>query len=190
MRASLATRSDLARIIELQRANLEANARDPVGQGFVTVVHTIDVLERMHALAPSVVVRDDDTNTLSGYALVMLQECAPLVPVLDTMFKKLRTLAWHGRPLTALRWYVMGQVCVAESHRGRGVFDALYEGHATYYGNAYDLIVTEVATRNARSMRAHARVGFETIHTYRDDVDEWAVIAWDFFIRANAATSR
>jgi GNAT superfamily N-acetyltransferase len=186
MRGTLATRTDLSRIIELQRANLEVNARDPVGQGFVTVVHTLDILERMHALAPSVVVRDGDV--VAGYALVMPHECAPLVPKLGPMFANLRALAWHGRPLTALRWYVMGQVCVAESHRGRGVFDALYEGHAALYGNAYDLVVTEVATRNTRSMRAHARVGFETIDTYRDDVDEWAVIAWDFFSATGTAT--
>ena len=178
MIASLATKDDLARIIDLQRANLEVNARDPVGQGFVTVVHTIDVLERMHALAPSVTVRNGDV--LAGYALVMLQECAPLVPVLGTMFANLGTLAFRGRPLAEMRWYVMGQVCVAASHRGRGVFDALYRGHATHYSERFDLVVTEAATRNTRSMRAHARVGFETIDTYRDDVDEWAVIAWDF----------
>lgn len=178
MRPSLATGDDLASIIDLQRANLEANARDPVAQGFVTVVHTHDVLERMHALAPSVIVRDGDV--LAGYALVMLQECAPLVPVLQTMFANLRTLSFRGRALRDMRWYVMGQVCVAEMHRGRGVFDALYAGHAAHYGDAYDLVVTEAATRNTRSIRAHARVGFETIDTYRDEVDEWAVIAWDF----------
>lgn len=178
MRAELATRDDLARIIDLQRANLEVNARDPLGQGFVTVVHSVDVLERMHALAPSVVVRDGDA--LAGYALVMLQEHAPLVPVLATMFTNLRTLSFRSRPLAEMRWYVMGQVCVAESHRGRGVFDALYAGHARCYGHVYDLVVTEAATRNTRSLRAHARVGFETIDTYRDEVDEWAVIAWSF----------
>ena len=183
MRASLATRDDLASIIAMQRANLEANARDPVGQGFVTVVHTIDVLERMHALVPSVVVRDGDV--LAGYALVMLQECAPLVPVLETMFMNLRTLAFRGRPLRDMRWYVMGQVCVAESQRGRGAFDALYRGHAEHYGSRFDLVVTEAATRNTRSIRAHARVGFETIDTYRDEVDEWAVIAWDFAPRSS-----
>lgn len=177
MNTALATRDDLPRIIELQRANLEANVRDPANQGFVTVVHTLDVLERMHAAAPSVVARDE--GGLAGYALVMLQECAPLLPVLQTMFTNLRTLTFRGRPLAELRWYVMGQVCVAERQRGRGVFDALYAAHATHYSDAYDLVVTEVATRNARSLRAHARVGFETIDTYRDEVDEWAVIAWD-----------
>jgi len=60
---------------------------------------------------------------------------------------------------------------------GRGVFDALYEGHRRFLGGRYDAVVTEIATRNGRSMRAHARAGFETIHVYRDATDEWAVVA-------------
>lgn len=172
--ASLASREDLPGIIELQRANLEANAPDPRVQGFVTVVHTLDVLEKMHALAPSVVVKDEH-GRLAGYALVMLQAAAPFVPVLDTMFANLRRLA----SLRDRRWYVMGQVCVAQAHRGRGVFDELYRGHARFYADRFDVVVTEVATRNARSMRAHARIGFVELDRYRDEVDEWSVIALD-----------
>jgi RimJ/RimL family protein N-acetyltransferase len=37
--------------------------------------------------------------------------------------------------------------------------------------------VTEVSTSNTRSLRAHARVGFEVVTTYRDATDEWAVVA-------------
>jgi RimJ/RimL family protein N-acetyltransferase len=66
------------------------------------------------------------------------------------------------------------------AHRGSGVFDALYAEHRAQYADRYDLLVTEVATRNTRSMRAHERVGFRTLHTYRDATDEWALIAWDW----------
>jgi hypothetical protein len=34
--------------------------------------------------------------------------------------------------------------------------------------------------RNARSMRAHARVGFAVVDTYRDATDEWALLRWDW----------
>jgi RimJ/RimL family protein N-acetyltransferase len=71
----------------------------------------------------------------------------------------------------------MGQICIAPEHRGRGIFDALYAGHRRHFADAYDLLVTEVATRNGRSLRAHLRVGFEEVLRYRDDVDEWVLIA-------------
>lgn len=144
-------------------------------EGFVTVAHTLDVLERMHALAPSVIAKDGDT--LAGYALVMPVETRAFVPVLEPMFQLFETLSWRGRPLSDFRYYVMGQICVAEPYRGQGVFDALYREHRASYGTRFDCTVTEVATRNTRSMRAHARAGFEVLNTYRDATDEWAVVA-------------
>jgi RimJ/RimL family protein N-acetyltransferase len=75
------------------------------------------------------------------------------------------------------RYYVMGQICVAAGHRGQGVFDALYQGHRDHHGAAFDRVVTEIATRNVRSMRAHARVGFRVLEIYSDATDTWAIVA-------------
>ncbi|MFO0584877.1 MAG: GNAT family N-acetyltransferase [Anaeromyxobacter sp.] len=179
--------ADLRAILALQASQLaaalgpEAAARD----GFVTVRHDLETLRRMHALAPSVVAvatgpaggAGEDPGALAGYALVMPVEAAPWVPVLAPMFELLRGLAFRGRPLASLRHYVMGQVCVAPAWRGRGVFDALYAGHRRLLADRYDVCVTEISLRNGRSLRAHARVGFETIHRYRDATDDWAVVA-------------
>ena len=43
----------------------------------------------------------------------------------------------------------------------------------------YDLCVTEIATRNQISVRAHEKMGFEPISTYSDDREEWVIVAWD-----------
>jgi ribosomal protein S18 acetylase RimI-like enzyme len=170
-------REELEQLLRLQAANLRdhVSPEQAAREGFVTVAHTLDVLERMHALAPSVIAKDGER--LAGYALVMPVEARTFVPILEPMFQLLETLSWRGRPLREYRYYVMGQVCVAEEYRGQGVFDALYREHRASYGARFDCTVTEVATRNTRSMRAHARVGFEVIETYRDATDEWAVIA-------------
>ena len=169
-------REELEQILHLQALNLRGHVspEQAVSQGFVTVAHTLDVLERMHALAPSIIAKEGET--LAGYALVMPVEARALLPILEPMFQLLETLSWGGRPLCEFRYYIMGQVCVAEAYRGQGVFDALYREHRACYGTRFDCTVTEVATRNTRSMRAHARAGFELIHTYRDAMDEWAVI--------------
>ena len=73
----------------------------------------------------------------------------------------------------------MGQICVAENYRGKGVFDSLYQKHKELNGSSYDLCVTSVSTRNKRSMRAHERVGFEIVHTFRDQTDEWNILVWN-----------
>lgn len=167
--------ADLAGILELQRA-----LRAPTADGFVTVEHTLDILRTMHAIAPSIVARSAD-GAIVGYALVMPVETRPLIPILEPMFRMVETL-----PPSALsvapdpRWYVMGQVAVAPAHRGTGVFDAMYAEHRARYQNRFDAVVTEIATRNPRSIRAHARVGFRTILNYRDETDDWALVAWDW----------
>jgi hypothetical protein len=74
----------------------------------------------------------------------------------------------------------MGQVCIDKQYRRTGLFDQLYQKHKEIYGSQFDFIVTEVSTRNLRSLRAHERVGFETLNTYQDELDEWSVILWNW----------
>ena len=74
-------------------------------------------------------------------------------------------------------FYVMGQICIAESCRGGGLFDALYAAHRAQFADRYELIVSEISARNGRSLRAHERVGFSTLTKYRHELDEWVVVA-------------
>lgn len=173
-------RRDLQQILALQRENLTPalSSEEARTQGFVTVEHDLATLERMHALAPSIVARDGER--LAGYALAMPLAAQADVPILASLFQLLGTLTWRGRPLPELSHYVMGQVCVAKDYRGRGVFDALYEGHRAEYAARFDLLVTEIATRNTRSLRAHERVGFVPIHYHADHVDDWVIVGWDW----------
>jgi GNAT superfamily N-acetyltransferase len=155
---------DLEGILALQRANREVTA-----DGFVTVQHTLEILRSFHAIAPSIVARD--AEVVVGYALVMPRECRALAPVLEPMFQMIERLV-----PPEVRWYVMGQIAVAESHRGSGVFDAMYAEHRARYRGRFDRVITEVAMRNPRSLRAHERVGFTTIARYQDETDDWAII--------------
>jgi L-amino acid N-acyltransferase YncA len=189
-RASLAVRAarpgDFPDILRLQRENLPGaiSQAEAQAQGFVTVVHDQVILEKMHALAPSVVAERD--GALAGYALTMPVEARRLLPVLEPMFGMLDEIEASGRPL--LRYYVMGQICVARGFRGSGVFDALYAGHRRLYAGRFDRVVTEIAVRNARSLRAHERVGFEVIHRYRDATDDWVIVAWDFGAKSSGSS--
>jgi GNAT superfamily N-acetyltransferase len=172
--------SDLDGVLALQRANLRTriSPAQALQHGFVTVEHTRDILEQMHALGPSVVARSG--GEVVGYALTMTAECRPLLPVLEPMFARCEELSYGGRRLVECGFYVMGQICVAEAQRGRGVFDALYEGHRTHFQGRYELLVTEISARNGRSLRAHARVGFRELIRFRDETDDWVIVGWDF----------
>jgi ribosomal protein S18 acetylase RimI-like enzyme len=167
--------AELEQILELQRRNLARNLdeHEITQNGFVTVEHTLDVLRRMHALAPSIVAKDG--AELAGYALVMPVECRSFVPVLQPMFQRLEALGIFPR-----RFYVMGQICVGKPYRGRGVFELLYRAHRELLRDRFDAVVTEVSVRNPRSLRAHQRVGFEELERYRDATDEWVLLVWNW----------
>src|SRR5215831_5422978 len=109
-----AREADLPQILALQRQNLETalggdEARE---QGFVTVVHDLATLSRMHALAPSIVAERD--GRLVGYAIMMPVEAREWLPVLKPMFAELEKVSFRGRSLAQQRYYTMGQICVAK----------------------------------------------------------------------------
>lgn len=178
--ALVTTAEELQQIIRLQQQNLIENIDDAEmrSQGFVTLRYDVARLEQMHQLAPAVIIKQDDQ--VVAYALSMLQECRRLMPDLESMFGLLDLLSWNNKPLKSFRFYVMGQVCISKEYRGQGLFEQLYEYHKKIYQSQFELFVTEVSTRNPRSLRAHEKIGFKVIHTHRDLLDEWSIVAWDW----------
>lgn len=176
---TVSTPEEVLQILDLQEKNLATSlsAETIASQGYVTVRHDPAVLQRMNETAPAVIAKIGDR--VVGYAIVMPREFAPDVPILEPMFEMLNSLSWKNKPLRGNpRWFVMGQICIAEDYRGAGIFDGLYLKMKEVYRLKYDFTVTEVAERNTRSMRAHERVGFQTLHVYPDATtgEVWRVI--------------
>ncbi len=148
-------------------------------QGFVTVEHSFDIMKTMNEAAPSIIATSD--NVVVGYNLAMLRQFRNLIPVLVPMFDMIDELEYHGKKLKDINYIVCGQVCVAESQRGKGVFQGMYQYYRHIYSSDYEVIITEIASLNHRSLRAHAKVGFATLHTYRapDGVD-WDIVLWEW----------
>ena len=174
---------EVEQILALQAENHRdrVDAQTAARDGFTSVRHDPAVLQAMNRAYPSAIAKADER--LAGYCLMMPQEFRGQVPILQPMFALLEGLHWRGDALAGNpRWFVMGQVCVARDFRGQGVFDGLYDRLRQAYSPRFDFTVTEISQRNARSLRAHRRVGFETLHVYRDPAaDEmWEVVVWDW----------
>ena len=172
---------EVDQILALQAENHRdhVDADTALRDGFTSVRHDRDVLHAMNRAHPSSIAKSGDV--LAGYCLMMPREFRDRVPVLQPMFDLLDGLTWRGEAVaTNPRWFVMGQVCVARDFRGQGVFDGIYHELRRAYSPHYDFTVTEIAQRNARSLRAHRRVGFETLHVYEAPDDVWEVVVWDW----------
>lgn len=169
---------DLRQILRLQQANHASTLPRSQAErdGFVTVMHSFELLKQMNLAAPQIIAKDE--SQVIGYALVMLTSFGDMIPVLQPMFDRLATIPYGGKKITDYSFYVMGQICIDQQYRGQGVFDSLYNKHKELLQTAYDLCVTSVSTRNKRSMKAHERVGFTTVLTFQDATDEWNILAW------------
>lgn len=177
----------LLRILELQEQNLEVNltAEEITGQGFVTVKHDLDLLRSICGNYGHVTAFEQEK--LVAYALVMLPRYAQAVPVLLPMFKMLNRLSYAGSPIREQPYFVMGQICVDKAYRGRQLVPALYQTMRRQLSGVFKYVITEVACRNTRSLRAHKKIGFQCIHHFTDATDDWQIILWDWQNNVNHA---
>jgi L-amino acid N-acyltransferase YncA len=167
--------AELEQIIALQKNNisLRISLDEKRQEGFVTVQHTLALLEQMNQSCPHVVAKSGDK--VVGYALVMLSSFRKEVEVLVPMFEKIDSLVQCDTT-----YVVMGQICVAKEYRKQGIFRGLYQFYRNELQHEFDCLITEVAAINLRSMQAHEAVGFKTIDNYEEEEINWNIMLWDW----------
>lgn len=165
------TEKELRDILELQRQNLPEQLSEELKQrdGFLTVKHSFDLLKRMNDVCPHIVARNGDR--IVGYALCMHPDFKDEIPVLFSMFKIIEEQSGIES------FIVMGQICVAEDYRGKGIFRGLYLKMKEETSSFCDSIITEVDGRNTRSLEAHLAVGFKVVKNYISGGREWNLIS-------------
>ncbi|HMG89084.1 MAG TPA: GNAT family N-acetyltransferase [Chryseolinea sp.] len=169
--------NELKGILNLQKANLARNLHQEEieNQGFVTVLHRLEDLQKMNAIEQHIIAKDDDT--VVAYLLAMTEKSKFDIPVLVPMFEMFETIQYKNKPLSKYNYMVVGQVCVHKKYRGQGVLDKCYDLYIDNFRQRYDFAVTEIATSNQRSLNAHKRIGFRTIHEYAaPDGEQWAIV--------------
>ena len=136
----LATRADIAGILELQEPNLRENG------GALSVRFTAEDLEAALRDMPILVARR--SGRIVGYLLSSSKAAQAHVPIMQAMLR-----AYPGEPDA----YVYGPICVADSERGQDLpgklILALRERLPGREG------ITFIRKDNVRSLRAHAKIG-------------------------------
>lgn len=168
---------DLYGILSLQKQNLAVHLSEAeiASQGFVTVAHSFDDLAKMNAIEQSAIAKDN--QRVIAYLLAMTARSKQDIPVLVPMFEIFEKIEFEERTLADYHFIVVGQVCVDKAYRGQGVLDRLYRFYRDRFRDRYDFAVTEIASTNLRSLKAHARNGFRTIHQYAaPDGVEWSIV--------------
>ncbi|EKB48975.1 GNAT family N-acetyltransferase [Cecembia lonarensis] len=172
------TIDDLNGILKLQDEN-HLQTISSLEDGFVTVRHDMDVLKKMNDFAPHVIAKSGER--VVAYALAMTPQTKEDVPVLIPMFEQFDHLTYQSKQLSLWNYLVVGQVCVSKYFRGQGIFDRLYQFYRSTFEKKFDFAITEIASNNPRSIRAHQRVGFEEIHRFTDSLPvDWSIVIWNW----------
>ncbi len=173
--------ADLTGILELQKANNlhQISELDLNTEGFLVVLHRLEDLVKMNGLAPHIICKDWDR--VVAFLLSMTEACKDDVPILIPMFQLFNELLFKGKKISSYNYMVVGQVCVAKGYRGMGILNECYELFKNTFKDTYDFAITEISTRNPRSLKAHQKVGFRKIHTYQaPEGEEWDIVVWEW----------
>jgi L-amino acid N-acyltransferase YncA len=102
-------------------------------------------------------------------------------PVLKAFFDLFDHIEYEGKPVSSWHYLVIGQACIDKNYRGKGMLKKLYAAFSNQLSGKYDFAISEIATRNLRSMNAHKRLGFTVVHEYTGpDGVRWSVVILDW----------
>lgn len=171
-------RADMRQVQALSQQNhAEQLSPHERGDGFVTACWDVEGLIEAAGHTPHALAYEGEQ--VIGFALAVVPEVCLASQSLRSFWLPIAAAKYEDRPLSSWDCLMMGQVCVDQGYRGRGVFDGLYTELRRAYASRFDLVATGVFVDNPRSMAAHARVGFRPVQRCISDAGKsWDCIVW------------
>ncbi len=166
-------------IVALQKLNVaqSLSPEETTREGFVTLQHTVEILELMNVPYPHIIATD--RNSLVGYALVTLREHIDALASLQDIIEVIHRITYDHKTLADSKYFIMGQICIAKAYRGQGIFKLMYDRLASQMKTDFDYMVTIISNKNQRSVRAHEKIGFQTIHQDNAIDRDWVIVLKD-----------
>ena len=171
---------ELIGLKQLQTNNLRRiiGEEEAMKEGFVTSEYALSLLQQMHIIHPSIIVKEG--NEVVGYTIVTNKAVYGAHPELDHLFNTLDATEYKGALLKNSNYILIGQVCVAKTHRGQGWVPKMYDYYKNLHAKNYTFLVTDISQANKRSVRMHQKIGFETIGVIEQVGTGWDIVLWDW----------
>ncbi len=172
----VSSEDEIIQIKNLQEKNLRRHLTDEeaASQGFLTASYTLEYLKEMNAVFPSVVAKDQDV--VAGYAMITTKEVRTGHDLLKDLFENIDRCTYEGKLLRDADYVVVGQLCVGKEYRGLNLVKRMYDYFADAVKDQYDYMATDVDCDNRRSLKAHAKAGFEVIDSLVYGGKKWDIV--------------
>lgn len=177
---SVAEESDLDEILDLNKKNYSDNVvwEDRQDQWFVTATFDKNILRKIMKDIPILIVRCD--WDFAWYLIWAVPSVAPEVDLYSTYPTLLKDVYFDGKSLNKYNFFVIIQIAIVKKYRWRKLTYFLYKKMYEKTKNNYELMVSDIADENKRSLGAHLnKIGFEKIKKFHLDDDLWYVVVLD-----------
>jgi GNAT superfamily N-acetyltransferase len=168
--------SDYGALLELQKKNsLAALTEEERSDGFLSGQLSREQLASMHESAGIVVAAAGD----AVIAFLCLSTLAANrdMPIVQSMRTAMCATTFDGKALDGYQCVVAGPVCVDRRYRGQGVFEQLYEFAVAHVSSRFDVAVAFISMDNARSLKAHAKVGMIPLAVFEHAGSRYHLVA-------------
>ncbi|MBF0542442.1 MAG: GNAT family acetyltransferase [Nitrospirae bacterium] len=171
--------TDILGIIKLQKANLYANLSDlERKRGFVTIPFSETQL--MELLEQRGVFVAQERDEIVGYILAGSWDFFDKWPIFPYMVSRLKSLVFLDQPISQGQSFEYGPICIADSYRGTGLFQKLFEEMRIEFSSRYPVGVTFINRINELSFKAHThKLGLKIIDEFVFDGKNFYGLAFD-----------
>ena len=158
--------TDFPKILELQKDNLLRNLEPQDQQdGFLSIEYSQDQLESINNELGIFIAIDNDH--LAGYLIAQTMDFVLQFPLTTTMGKRFPDVIYQSRPLSGLKTFIYGPVCIDKRYRGQGIPEGLFNVMLKTFKGQYDVGVAFVSERNPRSFHAHQnKLGMQVVDEF------------------------
>jgi hypothetical protein len=156
--------ADYTQIVDLQLRNLDVNLNnDQKSGGFLSGYFEEPALRRMNEDMCVLVCAEG--ALVAGFIGLSSLEFNRNLGMPGALVAAARSHEFDGKPLLEWTSSLCGPVCIEEQFRGIGLFAQLYEQIPNFIPQC-KLAITSVSTENARSLRAHEKVGLQRVFEF------------------------
>ena len=171
--------ADISQIMEIQSENQRQNlTQSQQENGYLSIAFSEDEFKDFNDNLCVVVVKEHDE--VIGYCCVSSAAFNAQFPILDQIVAGISSYVipeTQDIP-TEGKSCIYGPVCIAHSHRGKGVLEKLsIFGLEIAKEKGYIYCFSFIAADNVRSLQAHKKLSFHTVGTVNHNNNEYVVIA-------------
>ncbi|MCB0933792.1 MAG: hypothetical protein KDB71_18105 [Mycobacterium sp.] len=184
MTIRLATRADIPAIMALETRyyvdNIDPSERD---KGFISNLQSQDWFNWAVSSSGIHVAVNDDDAVVGFIAVTAPPDRSQLrgSPIAQAVLDLAETLDFQGKPVAHQRFALRGPVCVDESARGRGIYNAFNEATQAAYRDRFDVGVLFVAADNPRSLHTTTtKLGATSLAVFEVDSHQYHFMAFSF----------